>query len=177
MPKLPDHLALLERVLPSGSINDLRFSLNCIGIAEELLGAWEKQRPAGRSSGVLLLLRPTPPLYHRAEELYRSHCAEILERVSAGRPCEPFTKAEILSLALDITLKGPPVRGFMHMIDRLWVDCIGPLPGEGCQPAEFPGQYEEMLADMHRRYAENWRNLPKAYEKSNRRPSNPVAPI
>jgi hypothetical protein len=69
------------------------------------------------------LLTPTNALMG-TEFVYRSHCAELLDRVAAGQDTRPGTAAEVCCMASDSSLVAPLTDTAAGLYARMWLQAF-----------------------------------------------------
>ena len=74
-------------------------------------------------------LLPTTPLSQVGEEVYRSHVREILERVAADEDLRPGTKAEVLSVLAEASLRSPLTDDAFLLYCKLFRDVVSSTDG------------------------------------------------
>jgi hypothetical protein len=150
---------LATSLLPS-SVADT-FSL--MAIAEEEITGAKKRHPekAGLIHRSFSILRPTDPIYGKADCVYRSHARELLERVAKGKDTRPGTIAEVLCVLLDTATKTPLNQEGQVLTEYLF-QLVFKISVDGSKPVEqWPGQIEEALSAAQTKVHFDWRKNKK----------------
>jgi hypothetical protein len=113
-----------------------------------------------------MLLKPTHDLMG-TETVYRSHCAEIIERVIAHEDTRPGTAAECCIACCETSQLAPLTAAGTGVYLRLWakaglpgLDDIAREPYEAIR-GEVIDDHER---EMRRKLKQDWRTLPKVIE-------------
>lgn len=94
----------VDAVLRAGELGAALRVLDLCGVMEEEISRRWRTR-AEEPPDVMLALFPTRPV--RTEVLYRAHCAELVERIATGGDVLPLTRAEVLGLLSEASLRHP----------------------------------------------------------------------
>ena len=146
---------LAVSLLPS-SVADT-FSL--MAIAEEEITGAKKRHPekADLIHNSFLILRPSDPIYGKADCVYRSHVRELLERVAKGKDTKIGTIAEVLCVLLDTATKMPLNQEGQALTEYLF-RLVFKRSVDGTRPVEqWPGQIEEALSAAQKKVYFDWR--------------------
>lgn len=137
--------------LPAGIVR----AFDLMALAEEELAA------AGNPVGAFALLMPGI-LAEYTDELYRSHCRELIARAKAGEDTSLGTLAEAL-VAMMVTAGASPLRPEAlaltdHLFDRLFPGAREQMfPGVPPHRERWDGQVAEDLSALRRKLAQPWR--------------------
>lgn len=92
-------------------------------------------------------------LIRAGEELYRSHCRELLTRVRLGEDVIPGTDAECCYAMMMTSLKAPLAGPYAHAYGCLFIRVFPQHAGmvDGIGKESYPGEADEIIADMRKR--------------------------
>lgn len=96
------------------------------------------------------------------DELFQSHVDELLQRVIDKEDLMEGTRAEVLIALSDGSLRGPMVRQYGALTERLFLEIFGPeaLPTSTVEIHEpWPGASKELLCEVRRRIRIKTRRL------------------
>jgi hypothetical protein len=145
--------------------NWLDFVFGCMRVAEEEIAAAIKKQPQHRDAIDATFKHACCTDLIRARQsypLYRCHVRELISRMIAGVDIRPATKAEVLSVAIELSLQAPLVREWYALYVRCFVEVmpflaveiekkIGELNSKAEEP--WPGATDDLLAQMQRKFA------------------------
>ena len=95
------------------------------------------------------LYRPAP-LRNKAEELYRAHCREILERLGENQTAP--TKAQVIGVLADISLTAPLQHDAAVLYYRLFVEVFGDEQvGEQSLRETYDGAADDVFDEIVRK--------------------------
>jgi hypothetical protein len=130
--------------------------------AEEEIAAATARHPAaaGAVDAGFGLLAPTHPLF-RSEDLYRAHCAELLDRIARGGDTRPGTAAECCAVLSEVSLEVPLPTHAVGLYARMWSQA-------GLRPAALADirthyeaiaatQIDDLEAELRRKLRQDWR--------------------
>lgn len=116
--------------IAGGSCADaIMYTFRRMDIAEEEIRNAKIQQPelAERIDTAFRHLCPTPPLLHVSDKVYRLHCREIIDRMVKKHDLETATKAEILGMLSETSLKAPLNETATLLYEKLFSNLF---PGE-----------------------------------------------
>jgi hypothetical protein len=127
-----------------------------MAIAETEILAAKKRHPsaAPRLHAAFAICAPPGALRPLAEQVYRAHVRELLERVAAGQDTRPGTDAEVLAAMSQGSLVAPPTELWAHLMERLFNAIMGPhtFLVDASMPREpHPGAADELRAELGRK--------------------------
>lgn len=123
-------------------------------IAEDEIARAKERHPtaAARLDRAFGILCPTAPINDKSTDVYRAHVAELLDRVARDEDTTLATRAEVLCLLLDTSLKAPLRPEAQACAERLFAGVTGePAPGPGATAEPWPQAAAEVLADCARK--------------------------
>jgi len=128
-----------------------------MAIAEEEISSAKLRAPSSSSAfdESFRLLFPTDLLRGKAEEVYRSHCRELLVRAEEGKRFGDPTDAELLCACLESSLKAPLSSSGGALVEQLFAKVF---PESALASAArlyrepYPGAIEEELVALRRRF-------------------------
>lgn len=142
----------LPGLLEEGSI---RRTFDFMAIAEDEIAKAMRRTKGARREEVkrsFMLLMPGD-LIRGGEVLYRSHCRELLTRVSRGEDVAPGTDAEccyaMMMTSLKAPLAGPYAYAYGCLFRQVFPQHAGLMSDLGKEL--YPGQAAEIIADMRKR--------------------------
>jgi hypothetical protein len=133
-----------------------------MAVAEEEIDAASKRHP-GRErmlSAAFGLLCPPAGMSKLDPKLYRAHARELCERVAAfdgppenHRPLALGTKAEVLMVLSELSLKAPPSQQYAALYELLFAEIFGAAAVPAGEPVRepWPKASTELLGTMQRR--------------------------
>jgi hypothetical protein len=115
-------------ILDKLSLGQISGIFRLMEIAEEEIAI--AQREAGTEGHDAIwrsfkLLRPTPMFEKVAEQVFRSHCKELLYRVVNGFDTRPGTKAEVMILISEASLASMPSSDVRVLYTQLFKEIFG----------------------------------------------------
>ena len=121
--KLLDGLA---QVTNGSSVHTIKNTFRRMDIAEEEIANAQHQHPdhKDRIFQVFRCLCPTPPLAHVLDDIYRSHCRELIERSVQREDMKPGTEAEVLGFLSQASLEAPLARIPSLLFQQLFADLL-----------------------------------------------------
>lgn len=137
----------------------------------DLIGvAGEEYEEAGRAEGMWSVLFPPPSMQGVVEEVYRSHCRELIERHRRGESLEPGTRAEMLLALSEASLRAPfnstGLSAYALLARRVLVNkegkCIVEEDVRGLPREPYEGAVNELLAGLQQRLAVRGRGVTPA---------------
>lgn len=122
--------------------------------AEEEIVAARRRRPecSDRLYHSFRLLTPTHDRM-RTEFVYRSHCAELLDRVAAGEDTRAGTAAEVCCALLEASLTTPLKSSATGLYMRMWQRARFPELPEFTEAARHHEALEREVIDSHEQFA------------------------
>ena len=139
--------------------------------AEQEIDAALRRHPgaAGRLQRSFGLLRPTSPRM-RTEVVYRSHCAELLDRVARDDDTRPGTAAEGCLALSETSLRVPLRTSAVGLYARMW-RLAGLPPAPLTDPSDHYEALDGALIDDHEAWLraklrQDWRILPPPHAAS-----------
>lgn len=133
--------------------------------AEQEIDAAAARHPcvADRIRSSFGLLRPTHPLL-RNEMVYRSHCRELLDRVSTAEDTRPGTAAECCVALSEVSLRAPLRSSAAGLYARMWrLAALPPAPmTDGLEHYEaiHGAVIDDHEASLRRHLRQPWRVQP-----------------
>lgn len=129
-----------------GSESAVGYAFDCMEVAEE-----EIRRAGTVPRNAFAACCPTPILRGLGLDLYRAHAKEIIQRVKNRRDLAPATDAELCAVmsrtSLDAPLNRKGAAVYTFLFNKLF-----PEHGIKVSVEEYPGQVEEEIADMRKRF-------------------------
>jgi hypothetical protein len=120
-----------------------------IQVAEEEVRRFLKRQPESAAqlrTMPLVLLRPSSECMKKARvELYRHHCAELLERIRTGADTTLGTSAEVMLLLSRVSLVRPLGVQEASLYARLFSDAFPCVDIGECVAEPWPGACSELL--------------------------------
>lgn len=152
-----ERLVQMEAVLGT-PLDEIRYAFRCMSVAEEVI-ARLKATPeqAQEAFGVL---KPSPILRTFSMELYERHAEEIVRRVMAGQDVRPGTKAEVLAMMSETSLKAPlnqPGQALTEALFRELFPKSHALRGMGMTSEWHVRQVQEDFEEAKRRLSQDRR--------------------
>jgi hypothetical protein len=124
-----------------------------VEVVEELLAAKKRRHPdkAKELDRAFMALQPSVFLQGKPDRIYKKHVEELLARVVVGADLRLGTKAEVLALLLDTSLRTPLKQDYNALIDELFLDLFGMIPG-GYEPSSesYKGAKQEIFDQLIR---------------------------
>jgi hypothetical protein len=143
--------------------------------AEEEITAAAARHPAAAAAvdAGFRLLAPTHPLF-RTEDLYRAHCAELLDRIARGADTRPGTAAECCAVLSEVSLEVPLPTHAAGLYARMWSRA-------GLRPAALADmathyeaiaatQIDDLETELRHRLRQDWR-IPRELRHVDQKPS------
>jgi hypothetical protein len=147
--------ALLSTVASNDVVSAIDYTFTCMTIAEEEIAAAKRRykRVAGRVNGAFVVLMPSAPLKGFSVELYRVHARELLERVARGQDTRLGTKAEVVALLSETSMKSPLTSDGYVLAAKLFRDLYPQLVHAPIGPEFHEGSTDEMFHEVARKCA------------------------
>jgi hypothetical protein len=142
-------LAALDQLLGPGTARQLDTVMDQLGWAEDEITRAHHRHPerADLIHHAFPLLAPAHELM-RTEFVYRSHCAEILERVAAGTDTRPGTAAEICAACHDASQIAPLNDTAFGLYARMWQRAFPHKPVFTSQAEPYEALYGQQITDL-----------------------------
>ncbi|MFF4531511.1 hypothetical protein ACFY1P_19855 [Streptomyces sp. NPDC001407] len=138
---------------------------------EEIQAAQQRHQETGRGPiwRAFPLIKPTHGRLHTSERLYRTHAAEVLDRVAEGRNTQPATAAEMISVLMESSLPAPlnsaAAHLYMHLFAQAFPEDFHQLIASPTDLDAYERVYgakaDEYESDLRRKLTQTWRT-PKA---------------
>jgi hypothetical protein len=141
--------AALGQLLGAGLAGGLSGILSQIDWAEDE-GEKARQRHlahADRIYHAFVLLTPSHDLM-RTEFVYRSHCAELLDRVAAGTDTRPGTAAEVCAACHDASQVAPLTTSAFGLYARMWELAFPAYPVFSSQREHYEALRGPQISDL-----------------------------
>lgn len=116
----------LAQVVNGSSVHVITNTFRRMDIAEQEIARAQRQHPKHKDRIFPLFrhLCPTPPLAHVIDEIYRSHCRELIERSVQHEDKKPGTEAEVLGFLSQASLEAPLARIPSLLYQQLFADLL-----------------------------------------------------
>ena len=125
----PEDQSVVDGILTSmgqtGSV--IQQTFRCIEIAEDILSDFKNRYPAQANEidAAFPYLRPGELFQHLDERIYRSHVKELIERSMVGDDMNLGTKAEMLYVLFQTSLRAPLNQDGAALMGHLFHDVMG----------------------------------------------------
>ncbi len=142
-------LAALDQLLGPGTASQLDTVMDQLSWAEDEITRARHRHP-GRADllhHAFSLLTPSHELM-RTEFVYRSHCAEILERVAAGTDTRPGTAAEVCAVCHDASQIAPLTTTAFGLYARTWQRAFPDKPIFTSQAEHYEALRGSQITDL-----------------------------
>jgi len=140
----------------------------CMEIAEEEILVAKKKWPTKKLEidGVFKFACPTEPLRGKAEQVYQHHIRELIDRarrMGSGTfsfYAKPATKAEVLCIILNTSLRSPLNHEHVRLAQALWSEIMPDKPIDNTgnhDPVEtsWTEEASALLSDLRRRFKQD----------------------
>jgi hypothetical protein len=125
-------------------------------LADRLVRRAEQDHGELDFSPLFRALCPPAVLHDKSDALYLAHCAELVDRFTAGASLQPGTDAECLAIVSDTSLRAPLNTQFAavadHLFQKLFPDAYQHV-GSIVQEPWF-GAVAEVMTDLRRKAGE-----------------------
>jgi len=149
----------LAQVANGSTVHTVINAFRRMDIAEDEIARAQRQHPKHKTRIFPLFrqLCPTPPLRHVLDDIYRSHCHEIIARAVRRADTRPGTKAEVLGFLSQASLEAPleriPSLLFQQLFTELLPNQAAALPSEAVIDAYEQDLIEQLLHTLRRKLA------------------------
>lgn len=126
----------LMSIAGGSCVSALMYTFRRMDIAEEEIRDAKAEYPllAECIDKTFRYLCPTPPLLHVSDDVYRFHCREVIDRIIENDEIEKATKAEVLGMLSEASLKAPLTHTATLLYEQLFT-------------LFFPAKAEELKID------------------------------
>jgi hypothetical protein len=149
----------LAKVATGSQIHAIDQTFRRMDIAEQEIARAQRRHPKDKDRIFQLfrLLCPTPPLAHVLDDIYRSHCREIIARAVRRDDICPGTKAEMLGFLSQASLEAPldriPFLLYQQLFAELLPDQAAALSFEAIIDAYEQHRIEHLLHTLQHKLA------------------------
>jgi hypothetical protein len=156
--------AFADQLLETGVGDWLKVIFSQIDWAEDEIAKAAQRHPAhaDRIHHSFDLLTPYHDLM-RTEFVYRSHCAELLDRVAAGADTRPGTAAEVCTACHDASQVAPLTTSAFGLYARMWEQAFPAHPAFTTQREHYEAlrgpQISDLESEARRKLAQPGRHL------------------
>jgi hypothetical protein len=148
---------MLAALAGDAATNVIRQAFDSMEIAEQEIARAMQQcsteQARKRVNGAFMALKPPTQFVHRAEQVYRAHCRELLARAERGEDLDLGTKAEALCAVLDTALKAPLRTTAGAVAEQLFVAVFGKSVDDQPPREAYPGAALEMINELRQKMA------------------------
>jgi hypothetical protein len=157
MQQAPKLHPMLEAAMGDARSNVIRQAFDSMEIAEQeiarAMAECSSAEGKRRINGTFLALKPPMQFVHRAEQVYRAHCRELIARAERGEDLDVGTKAEALCAVLDTALKAPLRTTAAAVAELLFVAVFGKSVDDQPPREAYPGAALEMINELRQKMA------------------------